>query len=43
MARKSITPLTDKVFTRAPYWQNVPDEKLDGLALANEQPSEQPG
>ena len=27
MARKVSTPLTDKVYTRAPYWENIPDEK----------------
>ena len=24
---KSLSPLTDKVYTRAPYWADVPDEK----------------
>ncbi len=27
MAKKENTPLTDEVFTRAPYWANIPDEK----------------
>lgn len=27
MAKKESTPLTDQVFTRAPYWENIPDEK----------------
>ena len=27
MAVKEANPLTDPVYTRAPYWQDVPDEK----------------
>ncbi len=27
MAKTKEKPLTDKVYTRAPYWQDVPDEK----------------
>ncbi len=27
MIKTSSSPLTDKVFTRAPYWKDVPDEK----------------
>jgi lysine 2,3-aminomutase len=27
MNKNGTGPLTDKVYTRAPYWQDVPDEK----------------
>ena len=27
MANAKNSPLTDEVFTRAPYWKDVPDEK----------------
>jgi hypothetical protein len=27
MSQAALVPLTDKVYTRAPYWHDMPDEK----------------
>lgn len=27
MAKKQIAPLSDQIYTRAPYWDNIPDDK----------------